>query len=54
MQQYNLLPNDALILATCLNSGIKTIASFDADFKEACQNEGILLVSDMAEYVNVK
>ena len=54
MQQYNLLPNDALILATCLNNGIKTIASFDTDFKEACQNEGILLISDMAEYMNLK
>ena len=51
MQQYNLLPNDALILATCLNNGIKTIASFDTDFKEACQNEDILLVSDMAQLV---
>ncbi len=32
MQKYNLLPNDALIAATCRHYGIK-IATFDDDFK---------------------
>jgi len=31
--QYGLLPNDALIAATCKHYGISTIASFDEDFK---------------------
>ncbi|MEM4279796.1 MAG: PIN domain-containing protein, partial [Archaeoglobaceae archaeon] len=30
---YGLLPNDALIAATCKHYGIKKIATFDEDFK---------------------
>ncbi len=30
---YGLLPNDALIAATCKHHGIKKIATFDEDFK---------------------
>ncbi|MCK4310967.1 MAG: PIN domain-containing protein [Methanomicrobia archaeon] len=30
---YGLLPNDALIAATCKHYGIKNIATFDKDFK---------------------
>ena len=30
---YKLLPNDALIVATCRTYGIDTIATFDKDFK---------------------
>ncbi|HDN83554.1 MAG TPA: PIN domain-containing protein [Candidatus Altiarchaeales archaeon] len=33
MEKYNLLPNDALIAATCKHYGIKKIATFDGDFK---------------------
>ncbi|ATZ61584.2 MAG: type II toxin-antitoxin system VapC family toxin [Methanosarcinales archaeon Met12] len=33
VQQYGLLPNDALIAATCKHYGIKKIATFDSDFK---------------------
>ncbi|MEA2075966.1 MAG: type II toxin-antitoxin system VapC family toxin [Euryarchaeota archaeon] len=33
MTNYNLLPNDALIAATCKHHGIKKIATFDPDFK---------------------
>jgi len=33
MRQYGLLPNDALIVATCKHYGINTIISFDEDFK---------------------
>ena len=31
--EYDLLPNDALIAATCKHYGIKKIATFDEDFK---------------------
>ena len=33
MEKYNLLPNDALIVATCKHYEIKKIATFDEDFK---------------------
>jgi len=33
MQEYGILPNDALIAATCKYYGIKKIATFDDDFK---------------------
>ena len=33
IQKYGLLPNDALIAATCKHYGIKKIATFDDDFK---------------------
>jgi len=33
MEEYHLLPNDALIAATCRSHGIKNIATFDEDFK---------------------
>ena len=33
MCEYKLLPNDALIVATCRHYGIKKIATFDEDFK---------------------
>ena len=33
IQQYGLLPNDALIAATCKHYGIKKIATFDPDFE---------------------
>ncbi len=32
-KEYNLLPNDALIAATCKHYGIKKIATFDEDFE---------------------
>jgi predicted nucleic acid-binding protein len=45
MQKYNLLPNDALILATCKIHQIQKIVSFDStDFEKACLGENIKLV----------
>jgi predicted nucleic acid-binding protein len=45
MQKYNLLPNDALILATFKIHQIQQIASFDStDFENACLGENIKLV----------
>jgi len=32
-KKYGLLPNDALIAATCKHHGISKIAAFDPDFK---------------------
>lgn len=52
MQRYNLLPNDALILATCRLHGITLLASHDVtDFGPACVGEGIQLVSALADLV---
>ena len=45
MKNYNLLPNDALILATCKLENIAVLASFDSDFTKACKKEGIRLIS---------
>jgi len=33
MSRYGLLPNDALIAATCKHYGIRKIATFDEDFR---------------------
>ena len=33
IKKYGLLPNDALIAATCKHYGIRKIATFDSDFK---------------------
>ncbi|MCD6428770.1 MAG: PIN domain-containing protein [Desulfurococcales archaeon] len=33
MKEYGLLPNDALIAATCRHYGIDTVLTFDEDFK---------------------
>ena len=33
MEKYKLLPNDALIVATCKHYGIRKIATFDEDFR---------------------
>ena len=32
-EKFKLLPNDALIVATCKHYGIKKIATFDEDFR---------------------
>lgn len=37
MDIYGLLPNDAIILATCKFYGIKYMISFDSDFRGACK-----------------
>lgn len=45
MTTYNLLPNDALILATCLLHGVRQVASHDdTDFSPVCRGEGLRLV----------
>jgi predicted nucleic acid-binding protein len=43
-EEYGLLPNDALIAATCKHHGIRKIATFDPDFKRVDFLEVIELV----------
>ncbi|HEY5408698.1 MAG TPA: type II toxin-antitoxin system VapC family toxin [Ginsengibacter sp.] len=43
MSDYNLLPNDAIILATCKLHGTK-LASHDSDFIIPCKSENIELL----------
>lgn len=45
-KQFNLLPNDALILATCKFYDLKYLASFDSDFDEPCDVLGIRIFND--------
>jgi len=46
MKNYNLLPNDAIILATCKLHGITQLASHDKDFIIPCRVEGITLLTE--------
>ncbi len=46
MLTYNLLPNDAIILATCKIHGITQLASHDSDFILPCAAEGIELLRE--------
>ena len=50
MINYNLLPNDALIFATCHIYGIKYLVSFDSDFQEICEKEKIVLIDSMEKF----
>ena len=47
MKRYNFLPNDAIIIATCLCKNIKLLGSFDSDFINACKNMSITLIDDV-------
>ena len=49
MQRYNLLPNDALIIANAKLHSISAIASYDPDFEPACQGEGIQLIREVSD-----
>ncbi|NEU65810.1 type II toxin-antitoxin system VapC family toxin [Spirosoma agri] len=49
MEDYNLLPNDALILATCKLNSVNQLASYDADFEAACIGEGIQLIRQVSD-----
>jgi predicted nucleic acid-binding protein len=48
MSKYNLLPNDAIILATCKMYGITKLASHDTGFIGPCGEEGIELLIEKA------
>ena len=47
--QNGLLPNDALILATCKLNGITHLVSDDVDFTTPCKKEDIKLISSINE-----
>ena len=53
MRRYNLLPNDAMILAYCLDAGIKFVASYDSDFILPCQQEGITLIDSVETFQRI-
>ncbi len=46
MSAYNLLPNDAIILATCKIHSITKLASHDTDFILPCKKEGIEFLTE--------
>ncbi len=54
MQKYNLLPNDALIVASCKLQRIKVLASYDSDFKEACKAEEILFLQEIEDLAQLE
>lgn len=47
MTTYNMLPNDAIILAHCLTANSSFLASYDSDFQIACRKEGITLIDSI-------
>ena len=49
MEKYNLLTNDAIILATCKYYNIDKLASLDKDFEYATQSEGIKLIKNVSD-----
>lgn len=51
-KQFNLLPNDALILASCKHFGIKYLASFDSDFNGPCSTLGIRIFNNETDLKN--
>lgn len=53
MKTYNMLPNDAIILAHCLTTGIRYLVSYDVtDFATPCREEGIIFI-DSVEALNL-
>jgi len=49
-----LLPNDALILATCKLNGITHLLSFDEDFINPCKKENITLIKTFVDLELIK
>ena len=44
IEKYAMLPNDALILATCIEHGF-ALATLDEDFSEPAKKEGVELIA---------
>lgn len=54
MKSYNLLPNDALILASIKRNEIRYLATFDNhDFKLPCEKENINLIYTLEDLKNI-
>ncbi len=49
MKKYNLLPNDALILATCIANNIEYLATYDSDFEIPCIEENIAILNNLSQ-----
>ena len=49
IENYGLLPNDAFVLAFCKVFKINTLISFDSDFSEIAEKEGIILIKSVKE-----
>ena len=41
MRKHNFLPNDAIILATCIRHSVDLLATLDGDFEDACKEEEV-------------
>jgi predicted nucleic acid-binding protein len=54
MRNYNLLPNDSLILATCRIYDIKYLVSFDSDFREICDKEEMILINAVEKFKEIE
>jgi uncharacterized protein len=51
MEKYNLLPNDALIIANCQYHNIQHIASYDInDLTPVCKSENMVLISSVQDF----
>ena len=54
MGKYNLLPNDALIIAICQEHSLKYLASFDPDYVPVCAGEGIQLIQTLQDWTAIQ
>ncbi|NJE29581.1 PIN domain-containing protein [Thermococcus sp. 18S1] len=53
IEEYGLLPNDAVIGATAIFYNLDGIITLDKDFAEMAQNENLLIVSSKEELLNL-
>lgn len=53
MKKYKMLPNDAIIVATCDYFKIKNLASYDKDFDLPCKYFGIRVINCTGDLVEV-
>ena len=51
MGNYNLLPNDALILSVWKLHQIPALASYDPDFEDACRGGNIVLLKNIQDFI---
>ena len=53
MENYNLKPNDALILAACKYYQVPYLVSLDTDFEEPCKGEGVTLINTLQRFEEI-
>lgn len=54
MKEYNLLPNDALILSSCLHHKIQYLATFDKDLIHAGKSENLIILSNIENLKSIQ